>query len=138
MISTKELGIIASVSVDTDQFTSVWVQVVYDQGGSQGFGGLNLSDDDLRADYIHDLLDTFDKKRLVELVSQRVWVLRRRERFLARIEGFVSIATSRRFTITDWQRKHGIEPRPLQQGETDWSRPEPEPPNVWERLMGNG
>jgi hypothetical protein len=138
MSDTRELGIITSASVDTDQFTSVWVQVEYDQGGSQGFGGLALNEEALREDYIHDLLDTFDKPRLAELVGQRVWVLRRRPDWQARIEGLTSVATSRRFTHTDWQRKHGFEETPLAEGEMDWSRPPPEPPNVWERLMDDG
>lgn len=165
-MSKREAGTIVSAAVDTSHIETVWVQVDYDKGGSQGFGGLALQDQRIMASYVAALCDTFGVHALGDLKGLRCHALKCWEGHQETIEG-LEAPDGRRFTITGWRRKQGLDfPSPLEQrreslrrdiaeatrcietatrqmaalaeGYTDWSQ-EPEAPGTttwWERLVG--
>jgi hypothetical protein len=120
MPGSRSPGRIRAAHLDTSHIATIWVQVVYDEGGSQGFGGIALTENAVLESYTGDLLRTFGVQHLDGLAGRRCWILRRRDRPAADIEGLEAEDGSQ-FTITDWQRKHGFPTRPLEDGDTDWS-----------------
>jgi len=104
----KELGTIISAepsAIEDHGCLVQWVQIEYDEGGSQGFGGIILSPEQAK-DYVKELCKTFNVKSIKKLKGKRAYALRSFDEFDGTIEGLVSIETGKAFLINVWRKKH--------------------------------
>lgn len=118
----RDPGTIKSAHVDRD-IQTVWVQVDYDDGGSQDFGGIELPDDAHVTMYIKDLCAAFGVTKLTQLWGKRCHALKCRGGYQESIEG-LEAEDGTRFTFTGWRRQHGFkQPDVDLSGDyTDWSK----------------
>lgn len=130
----REAGIITAATEDASHIQTVWVQVDYSVGGTQGFGGLVLQEEVYLESYKTGLCAAFGVQSLAGLVGKRCFALKILGEYQESIEGLESVDTGNQFTHTGWRRSAGLSHETPQEWTNEQSQ-EPEDGHTWwERL----
>lgn len=107
--NTREMGVVDHVRTGKDEdrgfyTTSVFLDL---EGSGQAFGFL-VMDEPLMQRFNKALCETFDVRRVEQLVGMGCYALRCWGFHNDFIEGLETLDGGKRFTITGWRRKEGI------------------------------
>jgi len=109
-MSVKELGKIIEARVYTEyrgiltSYITVLIAIDFDDGGTQGFGGLWLIDDKTAKSYSDAICKVFKVESLSHLVGMKCYALRNFSTHNSEIVGLETL-DGKRFTRYAWRKK---------------------------------
>ena len=105
----KILGTIKSVSCDDSEnnrgLWSSWIFIDFEDGGSQGFGGLYLKNKTIATHYMHSVCAAFGVPSWDDLVEKKCYALKNFGGYEESINGIESVDTGFRFTHYKWRKE---------------------------------
>lgn len=105
-MSVKELGTIIEAKVYTEDrgILTSYITIDFDNGGTQGFGGLYLLNDETAASYADAVCKVFGCKNMSYLVGKKCYALRNFATWNSDIVGLETL-DGKRFTHYAWRKE---------------------------------